>query len=381
MNSVATTPQLAARGTDSSLALDLPSRLRALFDSFREARQSSVPEAGLPEAFLPELALLLSELRQSLMPPALPESSRTPPQELRLTQFFADLRHSLMASTALNAADLAAAEPHDESISLTSQLQRLFEGLVSRSPYMLPAHSVENLKGRLDGFFSDLQHGLREYHDWRRRGEEINVWQAAGFGRDEIRVTRTLAWFLDQKAEHGHGEELLRRLLVRLSVTHPQATETPKATDVASDYQTIVESCPSGDKESRVDIEISGQMLLVFVEAKIDAGETGNQLDRYLKIGERLHGNRRWGVIFLTPFDEDSQNVSETRRDDRKLLYLSWREVSEEFHRYAIELEESFARTLILQFAGLVKTFKKRKRRNHGQISSGRIDHSKRGDV
>jgi len=114
-----------------------------------------------------------------------------------------------------------------------------------------------------------------------------------------------------------------------------------------------VESCASGERRSRIDIEIEGEKFLLFIEVKVFAGETNNQLERYLQIAETKAGNRPWGIIYLTPRGKKASIQHE------KLLPLSWNDVAEVFQGHAnTNLPiQSYSRQLISQFSKHVSTF------------------------
>lgn len=144
----------------------------------------------------------------------------------------------------------------------------------------------------------------------RQRGTAANLWKVAGLGHDELRNSEVLAWFLNKFGEHGQGSRILEIFLATtLAQGSPEAKIQPE--DVRNGpYWTNTESLPLGDMKSRVDIEIESPSFLLFIEVKIRAPETGDQLERYVDLIQRKAGNRRWQVVFLTPQGREARNLA-----------------------------------------------------------------------
>jgi hypothetical protein len=137
------------------------------------------------------------------------------------------------------------------------------------------------------------------YAACRAQGRAVDIWRVAGIGNDELRNSAILAWLLDCHGSHGQGAAFLRQLFSCLPGWKELA--------VAADYRTRVESSydenePGVSKNrSRVDIEVDGLSFFLLLEIKIRSGETDNQLERYLRLGEARKGNRPWALLFVTP--------------------------------------------------------------------------------
>lgn len=88
------------------------------------------------------------------------------------------------------------------------------------------------------------------YPAFRRRGVSANAWRAAGVGKDEMRNSGVVRWLLDRFEDHGQGPAILVALLQHLKLT--------ELADLAAvhPYWTRVETCPFGEQESRIDIEV-----------------------------------------------------------------------------------------------------------------------------
>jgi len=175
-----------------------------------------------------------------------------------------------------------------------------------------------------------------------RAGSRINVWTASALGRDEMH-----RW-----GAHGQGAELLGALLDRVDMGC-EGFPGSKTTD--QPYWTRVESCPLGEQDSRIDIEIDGPGLLLFVEVKIDAPETAGQLDRYFALAEAKARGRPWGVIYLTRHGRLPAGCAPGAARGR-LASLSWRGLADVVCRYAETLPDCFARTVLRQYAERIRT-------------------------
>jgi hypothetical protein len=190
----------------------------------------------------------------------------------------------------------------------------------------------------------------------RENRTKVNIWRAAGLGTDEVRNTRVLAWLLDRFEDHGQGSSVLESLIDRVN-SRCGATGVDASVVRNSSYWTRTESRPLSSLESRVDIEIESDSFLIFVEVKIYAGETGDQLDRYAELIRRKAGQHKPTlVLFLTP---------NGRRPDNAVLNvvpIFWRDVAAILYEHAAH--ESFAASAIRQFADHIMTFAAKQNRH-----------------
>lgn len=212
---------------------------------------------------------------------------------------------------------------------------------------------------RLGIFVDDFQPALQRL---RSSGAMANVWEAAGLKRNEVRVASSLNWFLDSLADHGQEHLLCLAVLEYLDVLVANSADKnkfvkfPKASHLLNArnrpcYRATTEVCPLGERDNRVDIEINGTDLLLFVEVKIDAGQGIDQLRRYHSIAEKKSAGRHWGVVYLThhgQLPENEQSLSNT-------IGLSWRDVATAFQKHAVTLgENNLARHYIKQYADFI---------------------------
>jgi hypothetical protein len=169
-----------------------------------------------------------------------------------------------------------------------------------------------------------------QYGPFVEAGGKINVWDAAGIGRDEVRNCAVLGWFLNCRESHGQGTAFMRCLLESAG-TFPGGDAKPADFSQPGDpvYHIFTEQPYTHEylDDSRVDIVLENEAFLLFIEAKIDAGETGDQLKRYTEILPARAGKRKHGMIFLTP-DGRPGSV-------KGIIPLSWKRLAACFEEYA----------------------------------------------
>jgi hypothetical protein len=129
----------------------------------------------------------------------------------------------------------------------------------------------------------------------------ISLFRTMDYGRLETAHTRTLAWLLDPKGEHGFGDTLLAALLRRLLGQDP--THLLRVERVESEV-----SIDGASAKGRLDVlaegrwedgERSGWMLVI--EAKVDAWEGKDQLQKYEAWLRSNRAGRQVFQVFLTP--------------------------------------------------------------------------------
>ena len=204
----------------------------------------------------------------------------------------------------------------------------------------------------LPGFFQGFRLALHNHLEKRQFGSSLNVWDASGIGWDEMRNSKVLAWLLDCRGSHGQGHGILGALL---DCVQDRAEHFPASSNIKKRYWTRLESCPTGSRDSRVDIEIDGDDFLLFIEVKIGANETTDQLDRYLEIARSKSGGRRFGVMYLTrkvalphPFKEVP---------NPHICAASWGDVVKAVERQLQVLPECFSKTVLRQYVQHIHDF------------------------
>ncbi|MEY8194486.1 MAG: PD-(D/E)XK nuclease family protein [Cycloclasticus sp.] len=187
------------------------------------------------------------------------------------------------------------------------------------------------------------------YLSERRRGAEINVWGESGLKQDEVRNTAVLSWWLDCNGSHGLGDLLLKALLGAL----PPVDTMPPVSTINNDYRTKAESLPMGERENRIDIELSGSDFLIFIEVKINAGEGYQQLSRYqglIKKKAESYGMCHGGIIYLTRYDDAKKN-------EHGCMSLSWTQLARSFRAVKLPGEAGFSQMLLMQFCEHIENF------------------------
>ncbi len=187
------------------------------------------------------------------------------------------------------------------------------------------------------------------YLNERLRGSEINVWGQSGLKQDEVRNTAVLAWWLDCNGSHGLGDLLLKALLAGL----PISDTMPPASTINNDYRTKAESLPMGERENRIDIELSGADFLIFIEVKINAGEGYQQLSRYqglIKKKSESYGMCHGGIVYLTRYGDDKKN-------EQGCISLSWAQLAHSFRSVKLPVEAFFSQMLLKQFCEHIENF------------------------
>ena len=227
----------------------------------------------------------------------------------------------------------------------------------------------------LGNFFQDFDTAAEPIRAAKAQGLSANVWVAAGLGRDEVKNSQVLKWFLDCRGDHGQGNKILKLFLELLSEDfHPPKEQSKDEEErYLKNYFTIAEShhCAalnmsddclavqileenqSKTKNSRVDIEIDATEFLLFIEVKIDANEGSGQLQRYYDIAQSRAKDRKWAVIYLTKNGKLPSQYS-----DPKYRGITWKQVAEKFCEYATQKDiNNRSAWLAKQFSDHIKTF------------------------
>ena len=128
----------------------------------------------------------------------------------------------------------------------------------------------------------------------------ISLFRTMEYGRLETAHTRSLAWLLDPKSEHGFRDRLLAALLLRLS-------NREHVEGLSVDLVKTEHHVHSGNEHGRLDVIAEGQWRedgatsrwVLVIEAKIDARESIHQFGTYDSwLAAKPHHVFR---VFLTP--------------------------------------------------------------------------------
>lgn len=226
-------------------------------------------------------------------------------------------------------------------------------------PEPAPAPGPELLVKEIPGaeaFFAAFSGG---YASFMKTGAGVNIFDVVLPKFDELAHSRILAWLLDCSGSHGQKDAFLRLLLD--AVPEEYKTERalfPRSIPENSRYIVKVEESYDEDnhekkKRSRIDIELDGRDFLLFIEVKVTAGETDDQLSRYRRIFDRRGGRRPGGVIFLTP--EGRSPKSEL---DKAVAPVAWRSLGRAFGERAEAIDSaSHGKFLMCQFCDRIRNF------------------------
>jgi hypothetical protein len=135
----------------------------------------------------------------------------------------------------------------------------------------------------------------------------ISLFRTMDFGRLETAHTRTLAWLLDPRKEHGFGTVLMQAILAHLFKTQ---IDDLKVSLVAAE-----QPLPGG----RFDVFATGTWTVanlrpdwvMVIEAKVDAGEGESQLEKYSKWLDANHPEREQIKVWLAPPDRAAASEAE----------------------------------------------------------------------
>lgn len=176
-------------------------------------------------------------------------------------------------------------------------------------------------------------------------GAFLNAWSIAGLGRSELRNAAVLAWFLDPRGSHGLGDAALRAFLNAAA----ERGGWPAFGGGVARATVQTEEWPLGSETDRVDIAVTGDDFVVFVEVKIGALEGPNQLARYRAAAEekaRILRRGRGHVVYLSPRRPGSEHAG--------LAVLTWRHVGELLSAHR---RDGLGGALAHQFARHVQAF------------------------
>jgi hypothetical protein len=170
-------------------------------------------------------------------------------------------------------------------------------------------------------------------------GAFLNVWAAAGLGRKETRNTEVLAWWLDPRGSHGLGAAFLSPFLAHVLDQPPGENELSKAF-VRTELQ------PHGDDADRIDIAIDLPSFMVWIEAKIDAGEGHRQMQRYGEAARRFEKPSRLVYLSRSPLLRGRPAVS----------CIAWRDLAR-IARMIAPSRTSFVKIVLEQYADHITNF------------------------
>lgn len=134
-----------------------------------------------------------------------------------------------------------------------------------------------------------------------------NIFNILGVTRAEIRHSNFLAWLLDANANHGLSNQVVVRFL--RSVLADERVEGIDESDIEQlDYNAM----RVRREWQNIDILLEFPDLIICIENKVDAGEHGQQLEKYKGIINENFSGRRQAFVFLTPTGTASESKADT---------------------------------------------------------------------
>ena len=189
-----------------------------------------------------------------------------------------------------------------------------------------------------------------------RLGDFINVWEIAGLKQHELRTAAILAWLFDAKQTHGRRSEILFAFLRRLAQRHQGKFPVP--TKAFGNYAVLTEAYSLDNMESRVDIEIEGNCV-VIIEVKIGAVAGERQIQNYLELAKAKAAttvtDRPYCVILLATEKQPRLLI-----ESPNFIVATWHDVSAAIDEVIMGgnlTVVSFADRVLKQFARYVNQF------------------------
>lgn len=151
---------------------------------------------------------------------------------------------------------------------------------------------------------------------------EVNLFEAVGAVRSELRHSDFLAFLLDPSQNHGLGDLVLRRI-TQTAVTRTSASaELPSAVDL--DSWDLDDTLVTRESDN-IDLFLVNERLqfLVLIENKLDTKEHTEQLRRYRQRVEEQYPRYKKILLFLTVDGEapsDNAYISITHGDICKVI-------------------------------------------------------------
>lgn len=175
---------------------------------------------------------------------------------------------------------------------------------------------VDVTVGNLSSFFDKLS---MIYDSALKKGDMFNVFDVLSPKEDEVKNCKILRWILDCNGSHGLGQRLSNALLRKLNI---------EGINLDKIYRCSTEVCPLGNQENRVDIVLTSDEFVIYVEVKINANEGEEQISRYVK-SISTHGmGKRQAVIFLT---KTGYYPKSTDGSYDRIYPISWKQLSDVF--------------------------------------------------
>lgn len=197
---------------------------------------------------------------------------------------------------------------------------------------------VENTLSDYQIFFGEFEQKLKASIVINAQNPpNINLFDVAEFGSDEVRNCRILCWFLDPCETHCQGNQFLIHLLKELKIQ-----ETLENQRIRVQREVI-----TAEGDSRLDVLIKAKDFEICIEAKISATEDIEQLSRYYKQrGRRVvaSGRKFYGYL-LTSKGKSGEDLT------KGFKRATWGNIVNAFKRFADETKSIFVKHIAANYA------------------------------
>lgn len=157
------------------------------------------------------------------------------------------------------------------------------------------------------------------YDSALKKGDMFNVFDVLSPKEDEVKNCKILRWILDCNGSHGLGQRLANALFRKLEID---------GINLDKIYRCSTEVCPLGNQENRVDIVLTSDEFVIYVEVKINANEGEEQISRYVKSISTQGMGKKQAVIFLT---KTGYYPKSTDGIYNEIYPVSWKELADVF--------------------------------------------------
>lgn len=244
------------------------------------------------------------------------------------SEFLADL------DLAYNNAEVEVAEPsRSDELGLTqeffSDLEVAYKEAESQIRPELTQEEFDKLGEQLESITNywrqKVNEKLKEIDEDDPIFCPVSLFGTMDYGRLEVAHTRTLAWLLDPKKEHGFEHALLREFVS--FVFNAKFSPDDEQFELPEKFNLEIEAVEAEkvtDKKDRLDLFVKGKIVdgstlekksfIIVVEAKIDAMEGDEQLARYDKFLEKFRDNEIRRVFLTTSGRHDTTSKNELWR-------------------------------------------------------------------
>jgi hypothetical protein len=172
----------------------------------------------------------------------------------------------------------------------------------------LSTNGAEVLTPDLERKLLNLINDLESFRQEKWFAQKLNIFEAAGLYRQEIRHSNFLAFLLDPQQKHGLGDVFLKRLIQRAADKLPGDPPISALKIALSDFSDALVSREWQNID--IFIESKNNELAFVVENKVDSTEGAKQLEGYETIVCSEYPSHARLFCYLTPEgDSASRNT------------------------------------------------------------------------